>query len=113
MTAPWLFALATAVWFGWMAHFAGRNWLSWALGGALLGLVATTLVLGVSGAQFIPMSHDAAEMHRIKSLAACAFVVLLFGWIFSSGLHQHPQKLWQLLRGTPSTGKPYVIRDIG
>ncbi len=95
-----MFALATAVWFGWMAHRAGRTWISWALGGAFFALAATTLVLGVSGAMFIPMSHEAAEMHRVKSAGACALVVLVFGWIFSAGLHRHPQKIWERLRGT-------------
>ena len=107
MKVPWLFALATAVWFGWMAHRAGRTWISWALGGAFFALVATTLVLGVSGAMFVPMSHEAIETHRVKSLAACAFVVLLFGWIFSAGLHRHPQKIWEcLVRATPRKPSP-------
>jgi hypothetical protein len=91
----WLFALGTAAWFGVMALRAGRNCFAWALGGALFGLVAATLVLGVFHATFLPMSHAAYEKFHVKSIASAALVILVLGWLSTASLHRHPQRLWQ------------------
>lgn len=83
---PWMFAAGAAVWFGVMAGRAGRNWWSWAAGGAVLGLVATTLVRGLGEAVFLPLSHEAVVLFRVKTVAAAFGIVALLGWLFTLGL---------------------------
>jgi|SRR5208337_4517615 len=106
MMMPWLFALGTAVWFGAMGKRAGRNWFGWALGGAMFALVTSTIVLGVSHAMFLPMSHAAEDAHRLKSLAFTLFVVLVLGWLLTTGLHRHPHLIFERMKAWFTTGRP-------
>lgn len=92
---PWLLALATAAWFAVMALWAGRNCISWAIGGAFFGLVTATLVLGVWHATYLSMSHEAYVNFRVKSIGSAAAVILVLGWLLTASLHRHPQILWQ------------------
>ena len=85
---PWFLAFGTAVWFGVMAGRAGRNRLPWAAAGAVLGLVATTVVQGLGEAVFLPLSHEAIVLFRIKTVAAALGVVGFLGWIFTLGLQR-------------------------
>jgi len=85
---PWSFSLATAIWFGMMARRAGRNWVPWALGGALFALVTTTVILGVSQAAFIPLSHGAVVRFRIKTVAAACLIVGFLGWLLTLSLQR-------------------------
>lgn len=94
----WLFALGTAVWFGAMARRAGRNWFGWAVGGAIFALVASTLVLGVSHAMFLPVSHAAYSAYRAKSICAALLVIVTVGWLVTAGLHRHPAQIWQAIK---------------
>jgi len=83
---PWFFAFGTALWFGVMAGRAGRNRLSWAAGGAVLGLVATTVVRGLGEAVSLPLSHEAMVLFRVKTVAAAFGTVGFLGWAFTLGL---------------------------
>ena len=83
---PWVLAFGAAIWFGVMAGRAGRNRLSWAAGGAVLGLVATTVVRGLGEAVFLPLSHEAIVFFRVKMVAAPFGIVAFLGWIFTLGL---------------------------
>jgi hypothetical protein len=85
---PWLFAFSTAIWFGVMAGRAGRNPVSWAVAGAVLGLVATTVVQGLGEAVFLPLSHEAIVLFRVKTIAAAFGIVGFLGWIFTLGLQR-------------------------
>jgi hypothetical protein len=90
---PWLTSLGAAVWFGIMAYRGGRNWALWVVGGALFGLVTTTLILGVAQAAFIPLSHDAlVHFHLLVGVVAVSVVVAL-GWLFTLDLQR-----WHLER---------------
>jgi hypothetical protein len=91
---PWTAALVMALSFGALAARAGVNWLLWACGGACFGLVATAIILGVSQAAFIPMSHEAVAGFQAKSIAITVAVLLLFGWMFTANLHG----LWRWVR---------------
>jgi len=91
----WLLAIGTAVWFGAVALRAGRNCFAWTIGGALFGLVASTLVLGVFHATYLPISHEAYVRFRVESLAASCFVILALGWLLTASLHRQPQAIWQ------------------
>ena len=53
---PWPVAALTAVWFGFMAYKAGKNAVLWGIGGGVLALVVTTLVMGLGQAAFIPFT---------------------------------------------------------
>lgn len=76
MILPWIIAGLTAVWFGVLAHKAGRAVALWAVGGALYSLCLSTMVLGLADAAFIPMSTAEEVRHRIKwSLIAVAICV--------------------------------------
>ena len=79
MIAPWILSLLTAIWYGIMGHKASGHWLRWALNGALFALVASTLVLGVCNAAFIPRSHEEYVSLQVKSLLLAFLPILLVG----------------------------------
>ena len=74
---PWPVAAATAIWFGVMAYKAGKNWVVWAIGGGMLGLVVTTLVMGLAQATFIPFHTDEVAPFRMK---VAGLAILLVFW---------------------------------
>jgi len=86
---PWPVALATAAWFGVMAYRSGKNCVLWAIGGGLLGLVVTTIVLGLGQATFIPYSTEEITPFRLKMTALAVVLVLGVGWLFTGSLHRH------------------------
>jgi hypothetical protein len=86
---PWPVAVATAIWFGVMAYKSGKNCALWAIGGGLLGLVVTTIVLGLGQATFIPFSTEEIAPFRIKLAVLAILLVLIAGWLFTGSLHRH------------------------
>jgi hypothetical protein len=86
---PWPIAVATALWFGVMAHKAGKNRVLWAIGGGLLGLVLSTVVLGLGQATFIPFSTEEIVPFRLKATGLAILLVLGVGWLFTGSLHRH------------------------
>ncbi len=84
----WLLALATALWFGLMAFKAHRAWGLWAVGGGLFALVTTTIVLGLEEAAFIPFSSREAALFHWRAVGISILIILVFGWLFTMGLHQ-------------------------
>jgi hypothetical protein len=96
---PWPVAAATAAWFGFMAYKAGKNAVLWAIGGGLLGLIITTILLGLGQAMFIPYSTEEIAPFRLKMMGAAILLVLCIGWLFTGSLHRH---LWASLRPAAS-----------
>ncbi len=92
---PWPVAVATTVWFGVMAHKAGKNGWLWGIGGGVLGLVVTTLVMGLGQAAFIPYTSAEQSMFRIKIGALAIFVVLCLGWLFTGAIHPRLLAPWK------------------
>jgi len=86
---PWPVAIATAIWFGVMAYKAGKNCALWAIGGGILGLAITTIVLGLAQATFIPFSTDEIGPFRFKVAVLALLLVLCAGWLFTGSLHRH------------------------
>ena len=86
---PWPVALATAMWFGVMAYRSGKNSVLWAIGGGLLGLVVTTIVLGLGQATFMPFCTEAITPFRLKTAGLAILLVLGVGWLFTGSLHRH------------------------
>jgi len=86
---PWPVAAATAIWFGVMAYKAGKNCALWAIGGGVLGLALTTMVLGLAQATFIPFSSDEIAPFRLKAAALAVLLVVFVGWLFTGTLHRH------------------------
>jgi hypothetical protein len=86
---PWPVAVATAIWFGMMAYKARKNCALWAIGGGVLGLALTTIVLGLAQATFIPFSTEAIAPFRIGVAALAILLVLCAGWLFTGSLHRH------------------------
>jgi hypothetical protein len=86
---PWPVAAATAIWFGVMAYKAGKNAALWAIGGGLLGLVLTTIVMGLAQATFIPYSTAEIAPLRFKVAVLAILLVLCVGWLFTGTLHRH------------------------
>ena len=102
---PWPVAVATAIWFGVMAYKAGKNCALWAIGGGLLGLVLTTIVLGLAQATFIPFASDETAPLRLKVAVLAILLVVGVGWLFTGSLHRH--LLASLRRGaTPPAQAP-------
>jgi uncharacterized membrane protein YhhN len=103
---PWLFALGTAVWFGIMALRAGRSWFGWAIGGGVFALVVSTIVLGISNAMFLPVSHAASDAHQVKSAVVTLAVVVVLGWLVTMSLHRHPLRIWEAMNKQIGGSKP-------
>jgi hypothetical protein len=90
---PWPVAAATAAWFGLMAHKAGKNSVVWAIGGGVLALVITTIVVGLGQATFIPYYTDEITTFRLKAAGLAIVLVFCLGWLFTGTLHQHIREL--------------------
>jgi MFS superfamily sulfate permease-like transporter len=86
---PWPVAAAAAIWFGMMAHKSAKNRVLWAIGGGLLGLVLTTIVLGLGQATFIPYYSDQVSSFRLKAALLAIVLVICVGWLFTGTLHRH------------------------
>ena len=86
---PWPVAAATAVWFSVMAFKAGKSTVLWGIGGGLMGLVVTTIILGLGQATFIPFYTQEVAPFRLKVAVLAILVVACIGWLFTGGLHRH------------------------
>jgi hypothetical protein len=86
---PWPVAAATAIWFSMMAFKAGKSTVLWGIGGGLMSLVVTTIILGLAQATFIPFYTQEVAPFRIKVGASAMLVVACIGWLFTGGLHRH------------------------
>jgi hypothetical protein len=86
---PWAVAAVTAAWFGVMAFKAGKSTVLWAIGGGLMGLIVTTVILGLGQATFIPFSTQEIAPFRLKVAGLAILVVACVGWLFTGGLHRH------------------------
>ena len=95
---PWPVAAATAVWFGVMAYKAGKNAVLWGIGGGMMALIVTTLVMGLGQAAFIPYTSDQQSMFRIKIGALAVFIVLCLGWLFTGTIHPHLLAPWKRVK---------------
>lgn len=98
---PWPVAAATAIWFGVMAYKAGKNATLWAIGGGMLALIITTLVMGLGQAAFIPFTSEQESMFRIKIAALAIFIVFCLGWLFTGSIHPHLLAPWKRPMETP------------
>ena len=72
-----------------MANRAGRSWALWAVGGAIFGLVISTIMIGLGRALSIPYSDHQAAMDGLKWMAVAAILILAVGWLLTAGLHRH------------------------
>ena len=95
---PWLFAILTACWFGWMAHRAERSWALWAVGGAIFGLVASTIVIGLGNAVSLPYSMHERTVHGLKWTLAGAVFIVVVGWMLTSSLHRMHVSIWRRIK---------------
>ncbi len=86
---PWAVAAAAAAWFSLMAFKASKSTLLWGIGGGLMGLVVTTIVLGLGQATFIPFSTGEIAPFRLKVAGLAILLVACVGWLFTGGLHRH------------------------
>jgi hypothetical protein len=86
---PWPVAAATAAWFGFMAWKSGKTVVLWAIGGGVLGLVLSTLILGLAQALFIPFYTGETPLFRMKIVLLAIVVVLGAGWLFTGSIHRH------------------------
>ena len=72
-----------------MAYKAAKNRVLWSIGGGLLGLVVTTIVLGLAQATFIPFDSGAVAGFRVKVAVIAILLVVGIGWLFTGTLHRH------------------------
>ena len=92
---PWPVACLTGVWLGIMASKAEKNAVLWAIGGGVLGLVVTTIILGLAQSVFIPMTTDQITPYRIKAALVAVIAVFCLGWLFAGSLHPHIFAPWK------------------
>ena len=79
MIAPWVFLILTGIWFGYIGYKADGRWIAWAIGGALFGLTASTMVIGLCDAAYIPLSHSEETMVQLKTMVFASLPMLLVG----------------------------------
>jgi hypothetical protein len=90
LEAAWVIALLLASWLALTAHKTRRGWLLWGIGGGVLGLVATTIILGVIHAASIPLSMKGRVEDRIGAVACAILITGLLGWLLTAALRRHP-----------------------
>ena len=103
---PWLLALLTAGWFALEARRAGRNPFSWALSGAVFGLVAATIVLGLGKATGNPFSDQQLHLFRLKWAAEAVATIAVLGWFITLPLHRQHLALWRRVTQQPAPPAP-------
>ena len=79
MIAPWVFLVLTGLWFGFLGYKTDGRWIRWSVGGALFALTASTIVIGLCDAAFIPLSHQEETMFKLKTLMLAALPILVIG----------------------------------
>lgn len=92
---PWPVAFVTAGWLAVMAVKARKNAALWALGGGVLGLVVTTIIMGLAQSVFIPMTDNEVTPYRIKMAFVAILVVFALGWLFAGSIHPHLLTMWK------------------
>jgi hypothetical protein len=92
---PWPITAATAAWFGLMAYKAGKNCVVWAIGGGVLALVVTTILMGLAQATFLPFDSEEVPTFRLEMAGVAVVVVFCLGWLFTGTLHQHLRERWK------------------
>ena len=85
---PWPIAAATALWFGLLAWKSRKTVVLWAIGGGVLGLVLSTLVLGLAQATFIPFHTGEIASFRLKMTVLAVLLVAGVGWLFTGSIHR-------------------------
>jgi magnesium-transporting ATPase (P-type) len=98
---PWPVAAATAAWFSAMAYRSGKSIILWAICGGLMGLVVTTITLGLAQATFIPFYTSEVAPFRLKIATLAIVLVACTGWVFTGSLHH---RLLAVMK--PSTPPP-------
>lgn len=98
---PWPVTAAAAVWFGVMAYKAGKNAVLWSIGGGVLALIITTIVMGLGQAAFIPFTSQQESLFRIKIGGLAIFILFCLGWLFTGSLHPHLLLPWKRAKQTP------------
>jgi len=106
---PWLFALATAAWFWWMADRAKRTRTLWAVGGGAFGLVISALVIGLGRARQIAFSDQQRVSSELKWDLLAAVIFAILGWLLSSSLHRHHLALWRKLKPANPVPEPSSV----
>jgi hypothetical protein len=103
---PWPVAAATALWFGFMAWKSRKTVALWAIGGGVLGLVLSTLVLGLAQSMFIPFYTGQTHIFRVKVAVLAILVVFCVGWLFTGGLHRRMFASWKTKKAEPQGAPP-------
>jgi hypothetical protein len=103
---PWLLALITAGCFALLARKAGRNLVPWALTGAVIALVAGTIVLGLGKATDNPFSDQQLKLFQMRWVVEAVLTIAVVSWFFTLSLHQHHLALWRKLTGKPLPPAP-------
>jgi len=80
-----------------MAYKAKKNCVVWAIGGGLMGLVTTTLVMGLGQAAFIPFTSE-EETRSAKAGGACVTDRFLYRLVVYGSLHPRLLAPWKQFR---------------
>lgn len=106
LTIPWILAVLTALWFGWMAWRAERNWVLWVIGGGLFALVTSTIIFGLGHASTTPFSEHARSALQLDWTIISIVLILVIGWLLTLGLHRQHLLIWRLFRPESTTVTP-------
>lgn len=82
----WVMGAISAIAFGLTAHCWRKNRFVWALGGGFVGLLLTTMVLGIENAAAIPISPQAIRIHFWEAVAAAAAILAGIWWLVTRPL---------------------------
>jgi len=103
---PWLLAVVTAIWFGFVGHRAERNFVLWSLGGGLFALVASTIVLGLGYAAAMPFSDQERTKLHLRWTGEAVVLIGILGWLFTFGLHRQGLRFADHAKPSATTTQP-------
>lgn len=85
--------LIMGIWLGVRAHKAGKNWIGWALVGAVLSFIVSTIVRIVGNAMFGPIPLDSVAPFLIISSIFAIVVTVVTGRLITSGFRKQSDDL--------------------
>jgi len=80
---PFVVALATGVIFGFLAVWVGQKPLFWVLGGAISGLVTSTLASGLANAMAVPYTAAEIRSHQMVAMMIAVAFLALVGFLLA------------------------------
>jgi hypothetical protein len=77
-TAAYVLAIITAIWFGLVGWRTKTGGVFWAISGAIIALILSTVCLGFANSITVPYSAPAVQASQRNAIIASAILIALF-----------------------------------